>query len=84
MSNVSFQEAESDLATLVDRAARGEVVTITRDGAPVAAIVPIESAGTTRAPRENRKPGLVELLMAFPAGDEVFERNRSPSRDVDF
>lgn len=83
MSNITLQDAESDLSKVIDRAERGEAVTITRNGTPVAAVVPIEAADMTCTAPQKRKPSLVELLMAFPGGDEVFERNPSPSRDVD-
>ncbi|WP_245396600.1 type II toxin-antitoxin system Phd/YefM family antitoxin [Jiella sonneratiae] len=78
-----MQDAEADLAKLVELAAHGEIVRITRDGLTVAAIVPPEAAEVARNAVASRKPGLVDLLMAFPGGDEELERNRSAPRDVD-
>ncbi|ORE98091.1 type II toxin-antitoxin system prevent-host-death family antitoxin [Aurantimonas sp. 22II-16-19i] len=83
MSNVTLQDAKADLSNVVDRAAHGEIVRITRDGIAVAAIVPIEAADAARDAAARRKPGLVDHLMAFPGDDADLERNRSPSRDVD-
>ena len=40
--SVSVREARANLARLLDQAAEGEPTVITRDGAPVAALVPIE------------------------------------------
>lgn len=40
--SVSVREARANLARLLDQAAEGEPTVITRDGTPVAAIVPIE------------------------------------------
>lgn len=38
---VGMRQLRVDLAALIDRAADGEAITVTRDGVPVAAIVPI-------------------------------------------
>jgi len=42
LSSVSVREARANLARLLDQAEDGEPTVITRGGAPVAAIVPIE------------------------------------------
>lgn len=42
MIQMGMHEAKSNLSKLVDRALEGEEVTITRNGTPVARIVPLE------------------------------------------
>jgi prevent-host-death family protein len=42
MIRVGMHEAKSNLSKLVDRAIEGEEITITRNGTPVAKIVPFE------------------------------------------
>lgn len=49
MDEVELQEAQSQLSTLIDRVECGETLTQTRDGKPVARIVPIA----------QRRPGLL-------------------------
>lgn len=44
MSTVSAREANQHFSKILDAAARGEAVTITRRGKPVARLVPIEAA----------------------------------------
>jgi len=78
MSQVSVKEAEADLSKLIERAAKGEVVTIVRDGEPVATLI-AASSQVPAVPTKQARPSLVDYLKSFP-GDEEFERNRSPSR----
>lgn len=42
MTTVNIHEAKTHLSRLVDRAAKGETVTIAKAGKPMAKIVPIE------------------------------------------
>lgn len=44
MSTVSLKDAKAGFSNLVDEALRGEFITITRHGKPVAALVPLEAA----------------------------------------
>lgn len=48
--HVTLEDAGSDLARLVEQAARGEVFVITRDGRPLVKVVPAEAAAEA-APR---------------------------------
>ena len=48
MSKVSLKEAKAGFSGLVDQAVKGEFVTITRHGKPVAALVSIEAAEAAR------------------------------------
>ncbi|WP_420961715.1 type II toxin-antitoxin system Phd/YefM family antitoxin [Brucella sp. IR073] len=82
MSTVSLKDAKASLSAYIDEANRGEIVTITRDGKPVAALVPLEAAEIARETlNKKNRPSLLSYLKKFPGGE--FERNRSPSRDVD-
>ncbi|MDQ3632781.1 MAG: type II toxin-antitoxin system prevent-host-death family antitoxin [Actinomycetota bacterium] len=62
MSDVSIRELRNQGGEVVDRAARGEEITITRAGRPVAALRPVPPAALT-----------AEVLLArwstLPAGD---------------
>lgn len=78
MATVSVRDVNTDLSELVDEVINGGSVTITRDGKPVATLVPVK-AEIDRKPTRN----FLEHLMAFPEPDLVFERNPSSGRDVD-
>lgn len=43
MESIEALETETDLPTLLDRVARGESLTITRNGIPVALLVPVQT-----------------------------------------
>jgi len=80
MSTVSLKDAKAGFSSLVDEALKGEIVTITRHGKPVAALVSVEVAEIARKAIERNRSGLAAYLRTFPGGE--FSRNRSPSRDV--
>ncbi|MDE1996329.1 MAG: type II toxin-antitoxin system Phd/YefM family antitoxin [Rhizobiaceae bacterium] len=82
MSVVSLKNAKAGFSNLVDEAIRGEFVTITRHGKPVAAIVSIEAAEAAKKILRKPRKNLVDFLLEFPE-DIEFERNPSKSRDVD-
>ncbi len=46
MTSIGAYEAKTHLPALLERAARGEEITITRHGTPVARLVPAEPATT--------------------------------------
>lgn len=81
MSRVSLKDAKAGLSAYVDEAIRGQFVTITRHGKPAAVLVPLAAADIARKAMQRGRPSLADHLLTFPGGD--FERNRSPSRDVD-
>ncbi|KAB2862898.1 MAG: type II toxin-antitoxin system prevent-host-death family antitoxin [Bauldia sp.] len=56
MSAVTLAEAKAHLSELVERAAAGETVSITRRGKPIAKITPLD---------EPRKPVDVAMLRAI-------------------
>ncbi len=80
MRQMQAREAKAKFAELLQSAERGESVTITRHGKPVARIVPIDS-GSEDAEREaNRK--FIEHLLTFPGPLEI-EKDRRPPREID-
>jgi len=82
MLTINLKEAKAGFSSLVDEAIKGEFVTITRHGKPVAALVSVEAAEIARKAIERSRTGLVSYLRTFPGGE--FERNRSPARDIEF
>jgi prevent-host-death family protein len=82
VSTVSLRDAKATFSNLVDDAIKGEFVTITRHGKPVAAIVSIEAADAARKVLKKERPNFGEYLLLFPGGIE-FERSPSKMRDVD-
>ena len=80
MLTINLKDAKAGFSSLVDEAIKGEFVTITRHGKPVAALVSVEAAEIARKAMERKRPGLAAYLRTFPGGE--FERNPSPSRDA--
>jgi prevent-host-death family protein len=78
---VTLKDAKAGFSGLVDEAIKGEFVTITRHGKPAAVLVSVEAADIAREALEKKRPGLAAYLRTFPGG--AFERNNSPSRDVE-
>lgn len=72
MTQVSIRELRNKGGEIVDRAARGEEITITRNGKPVARLCPLESDLTSEALLERFR-GLAPIdYEAFRADvDEV-------------
>jgi prevent-host-death family protein len=81
MPTVSLKDAKAGLSSYVDDAIKGEFVTITRHGKPVAALVPLQAAEIAQRALKPRRTSFITYLKTFPGGE--FERNASPSRDVD-
>jgi prevent-host-death family protein len=61
--NIQLSPHDTQLNELVERAERGETICLTRDGAPVARLVPIEPKATEKP----RKLIDVDDLKAFTA-----------------
>ena len=71
MASVGAFEAKTHLSDLLDRVARGEKITITRHGVPVALLVPVEEKEAKlthreivegmRALRRRVKPGKMSV-----------------------
>ncbi|WP_117193243.1 type II toxin-antitoxin system Phd/YefM family antitoxin [Rhizobium terrae] len=83
MSTVSLRDAKAGLSTLVDSVMKGEFVTITRHGKPVAAIVPVEAAEAAKKVLRRPERSLVNFLRSIPVADLEVDRNRTSSRDID-
>lgn len=81
MRTINLKDAKAGFSSLVDEAIKGEFVTITRHGKPVAALVSVEAALIARKAIERKRVGLVAYLRKFPGG--AVERNAAPSRDVE-
>ena len=81
MSSISLKDAKAGFSALVDQAIKGEFITITRHGKPVAALVSLEAAETARKAIEKKRSGLVAYLRTIPVWE--FERNAAPSRDFE-
>jgi prevent-host-death family protein len=83
MRTISAREANQQFSRLLEAAASGEEVTITRRGVPVAKLVPVPAAEASAAERERRR---AEALAFFERGleggvivdwtrDELYERD---------
>ena len=55
MQSIGAYEAKTHLPQLLDRVARGESLTITRHGHPVARLVPVENDARDRARQAARR-----------------------------
>ena len=80
MKTINLKDAKTGFSALVDEAIKGEFVTITRHGKPVAVLVSVEAAEIARKAIDAARPGLAAYLRTFPGGE--FERNATPSRDT--
>jgi prevent-host-death family protein len=75
---VNLYEAKTHLSDLVDRASRGEEITIAKAGTPMARLVPIRSApripgvlkGKVRISADFDAPLPAEILSGFRGGPE--------------
>jgi prevent-host-death family protein len=87
MSTVSLKDAKASFSNVIDQAAAGEFVTITRHGRAAAVIVSVGAAEAARKALAKDRPSLVQYLKTFPADidadDDVFARNPAPSREAD-
>ncbi len=80
MKQMQAREAKARFAELLQTAERGESVTITRHGKPVAKIVPIDQHSEDAEREANRK--FIEHLLAFPGPLEI-DKDRRPPREID-
>ena len=79
---INLKEAKAGLSGLLDRAVKGQFVTITRHKKAVAVIVSVETAELAKTALRQKRQGLAAHLLKFPGGIEI-ERNPAPSRDID-
>ncbi|MBU4527281.1 MAG: type II toxin-antitoxin system Phd/YefM family antitoxin [Hoeflea sp.] len=66
MSIVSMTDAKAGFAALVDEAAAGKFITITRHGKPAAVLVSVEAAAAARKAMTKPHANFGEFLMSFP------------------
>ncbi|WP_337268742.1 type II toxin-antitoxin system Phd/YefM family antitoxin [Oryzifoliimicrobium ureilyticus] len=87
MPTISLKDAKAEFSSIVDKAAAGEFITITRHGRAAAVLVSVSAAEVAQKSLATQRPSLVKFLQAFPddldLADEVFARNTKPSREVD-
>ncbi len=87
MTTISLKDAKASFSHVVDQAAAGEFVTITRHGRAAAVVVSVRVAEAARKAIRSGRPSLVQYLKTFPTdfdpSDDVFSRNPAPSREVD-
>ncbi len=87
MKTISLRDAKASFSRVIDQAAAGEFVTITRRGRAAAVVVSVRAAEAARKVIRSGRPSLVQYLKTFPADldptDDVFSRNPAPSREVD-
>ncbi|WP_276118932.1 type II toxin-antitoxin system Phd/YefM family antitoxin [Pararhizobium qamdonense] len=87
MATISLKDAKASFSHVIDKAASGEFVTITRHGRAAAVMVSIGAAEAAKKALGTNRPSLLHYLRTFPADidadDDVFARNPSPSRDVE-
>lgn len=71
--NVNVYAAKTNLSQLLDRAARGEEIVITRNGRPVAKLVPATATRTQR--RLGLLKGRIRIRKDFdaPLPDDVLD-----------
>jgi prevent-host-death family protein len=82
MRTVDLKDAKAGLSDLVDQAARGEFVTITRHGKAAAVLVSPEAAEVARKALESKHPSLAAYLSTFPGGE--FDRDGINLRPTPF
>ncbi|KQW27452.1 prevent-host-death protein [Rhizobium sp. Root274] len=82
MSSMSVADAKAGFASLVDNAANGEFVTITRHGKPAAMLVSVEAGEAAKRAMAKPRPNFGEFLMSYP-GPADLDRNPSPMRDAE-
>lgn len=68
---VSLYEAKTQLSRLVDRAAQGEEIVISKSGRPRARLVPLEDTRALRVPGKGRGKWRVGKGFDSPLPDEV-------------
>ncbi|MET0546460.1 MAG: type II toxin-antitoxin system prevent-host-death family antitoxin [Caulobacterales bacterium] len=70
MDEIGAFEEKTHLSQLLDRVEKGETVTITRRGKPVAKLTPLDEAPVEYAPGDPRHP----RAKAIAAAERIIER----------
>ena len=82
MKTLQLREAKAKLSALVEAAENGEATIVTKNGRPAAMLVPIEE-GRRLHPEKRKSRNFAQLLMSIPH-PIPWERDRTPSRDIEF
>lgn len=69
MREIGVYDARTQFSRLVEDVERGEVITITRHGKPVARLVPLD--GARRMTRKEAVDGLIEFGKTHRLGDDL-------------
>lgn len=77
--SVGLYEAKTQLSALVDRAAAGEEIVITKSGHPMARLVPMESRAHLRVPGQGKGAWQVADDFDAPLPDEVLDVFEGPA-----
>jgi prevent-host-death family protein len=85
MASISLKDAKAGFSHIIDKAAAGEFVTITRHGRAAAVMVSVDAAEAAKKAMAKDNGNLVAYLKTFPCApeDDVFERNPAPSRVIE-
>jgi len=68
---VNIQDAETNLATLIERVLSGEEIVIEKAGRPVAKLVPIPPEARDRVPGSARGTLVIPLDFDAPLPDDI-------------
>lgn len=71
MSSMSIADAKAGFAGLVDAAANGAFITITRHGEPVAMLVSVEAGEAAKRVMTKPRPNFGEFLMSYPGPADI-------------
>ena len=73
MTQIAVEDAEKQLARLIDQVNAGEDVVLTENDVPVARLVPLAGANGADAPRPRFGSGKGEILYMAPDFDAELE-----------
>ncbi|NLS17532.1 type II toxin-antitoxin system prevent-host-death family antitoxin [Rhizobium sp. P40RR-XXII] len=87
MPTICLKDARASFSRVVDQAAAGEFVTITRRGRAVAVVVSVKAAEEARKAAREDSLSLLQYLKTFPTdidpAADIFSRDPASSREVD-
>lgn len=66
MKTVNIQEAQKDLARLLEEAAKGEPFVVARAGKPSLKVVTVEEVDPVTAPKKKRRIGMLDGQYKIP------------------
>lgn len=84
MKDWSLYEAKNRFSAVVDAAVAGEPQRVTRRGKPAVVVVAVGEYERLCRLEKATAPGVAELLLSMPDGEDTLERPRVRPRHVDF